>query len=32
MKTEYPFYEVVDEFEAVRDVVAVIPRTYQDNW
>lgn len=31
MKTEYPFYEVVDEFETVKDVVAVVLKTYQNN-
>lgn len=31
MKTEYPFYEVVDEFETVKDVIAVVLKTYQDN-
>ena len=31
MKTQYPFYEVPDEFEIVRDVIDVVLRTYQDN-
>lgn len=31
MKTESPFYEVVDEFETVKDVIAVVLKTYQDN-
>lgn len=31
MKTQYPFYEVPDEFETVRDVIDVVLRTYQDN-
>lgn len=31
MKTQYPFYEILDEFVTVRDVVDVVLKTYQDN-
>lgn len=31
MKTEYPFYEIVHEFQTVKDVVEVVLKTYQEN-
>ena len=31
MKTEYPFYEITYELETVKDVVAVILKTYKSN-
>ncbi len=31
MKTEYPFYDVENEFTTVKDVVQVVLKTYQDN-
>lgn len=31
MKTEYPFYEVPNEFETVNDVIDVVLKTYKEN-
>lgn len=31
MKTEYPFYEITDEFETVKDVIVVVLKTYHNN-
>lgn len=31
MKTKYPFYDIVHEIKTIKDLIALVPKSYQDN-